>query len=68
MVDDRAQSPGAKFADADLIGAPLRVTVGKRTLSEGTVDVRVRRDGRSESVPLADAAKRVAELSRELSS
>jgi prolyl-tRNA synthetase len=46
MVDDRAQSPGSKFADADLIGAPIRVTLGKRTVSEGTVDLRVRCDGR----------------------
>jgi prolyl-tRNA synthetase len=68
MVDDRSQSAGAKFADADLVGAPLRVTIGKRTVSEGTVDVRVRKTGASESLPLAEAAARVAALSRELSS
>ena len=43
MVDDREGSPGVRFADADLIGAPLRVTVGKRTVSDGTVDLRQRR-------------------------
>jgi prolyl-tRNA synthetase len=68
MVDDRSQSPGAKFADADLIGAPLRVTIGKRTVSEGTVDVRVRKTGASETLPLAEAAARLAALSRELAS
>ena len=68
MVDDRSQSAGAKFADADLIGAPLRVTIGKRTVSEGTVDVRVRKTGASETLPLAEAAARVAALSRELAS
>ena len=40
MIDDRAQGPGSKFADADLIGVPLRVTLGKRTITDGTVDVR----------------------------
>jgi prolyl-tRNA synthetase len=67
MVDDRPQSAGSKFADADLIGAPLRVTLGKRTLGEGTVDLRVRADGRSETVPLEQAAERVAALHAELS-
>ncbi len=67
LVDDRDQSPGSKFADADLIGAPVRVTLGKRTTGEGTVDLRVRRDGRTETVPLATAAERIAALHAELS-
>src|SRR5262249_32849450 len=67
MVDDRAQSPGAKFTDAARIGGPPRIAVGKRPASEGTVDLRVRRDGQSETVPLEQAAGRVAELTRELS-
>ena len=54
MVDDREGSPGVRFADADLIGAPLRVTVGKRTVNDGTVDLRQRRTGESETVPLGD--------------
>jgi prolyl-tRNA synthetase len=66
MVDDRSQGAGSKFADADLIGVPLRVTLGKRTLSDGTVDVRVRRDGSSESVPLGEAASRLRALHEEL--
>ena len=60
MVDDREGSPGVRFADADLIGAPLRVTVGKRTVNDGTVDVRQRRTGESETVALATAADRIA--------
>ncbi len=60
MVDDREGSPGVRFADADLIGAPLRVTVGKRTVNDGTVDLRQRRKGESETVPLATAADRIA--------
>jgi prolyl-tRNA synthetase len=62
MVDDREGSPGVRFADADLIGAPLRVTVGKRTVSDSTVDVRRRRTGESETVPLEEAAERIAAL------
>ena len=62
MVDDREGSPGVRFADADLIGAPLRVTVGKRTVSDGTVDLRRRRTGESETVPLETAADRIATL------
>ena len=62
MVDDREGSPGVRFADADLIGVPLRVTVGKRTVSDGTVDLRQRRTGESETVPLETAADRIAAL------
>jgi len=47
LLDDRDERPGEKFADADLIGAPLRVIVGKKTLEDGAVDVR-RRDGSDE--------------------
>ncbi len=66
MVDDREGSPGSRFADADLIGVPLRVTVGKRTVSDGTVDLRRRRTGESETVPLDAAAERIAALHRSL--
>ena len=62
MIDDRDQSPGSKFADADLIGVPLRVTLGKRTVSDGTVDLRVRATGASETVPLVEAAERIVAL------
>ena len=66
MVDDREGSPGVRFADADLIGVPIRVTVGKRTVSDGTVDLRLRRTGESETVPLGDAAARIAALHESL--
>jgi len=66
MIDDRAQGPGSRFADADLIGVPLRVTLGKRTVTDGTVDVRRRADGAEETLPVGQAAARIAEISREL--
>jgi prolyl-tRNA synthetase len=60
LVDDRDMGPGARFADAELIGAPARITVGKRTAAEGTVDVQVRRGREQTSVPVAELAAAVA--------
>ena len=45
LLDDRELRPGEKFADADLIGCPLRVTVGKKTLEDGAVDLKDRASG-----------------------
>jgi prolyl-tRNA synthetase len=52
LLDDRDQRAGEKFADADLIGAPVRVTVGKKTLEDGAVDVRDRTTGEETRVPI----------------
>ena len=57
LVDDRDIGPGARFADAELIGAPARITVGKRTATDGTVDVQVRRGRDQSSVPVADVSQ-----------
>ena len=54
LLDDRDQRAGEKFADADLIGCPTRITVGKRTLEDGMVDVRDRRTGDERRVPVAE--------------
>jgi prolyl-tRNA synthetase len=57
LFDDRDERPGEKFADADLIGCPVRVIVGKKTLDDAAADVR-RRDGSAdERVPVADVLK-----------
>jgi prolyl-tRNA synthetase len=53
LLDDRDQRPGEKFADADLIGCPTRITVGRKTLGDGMVDVRDRRTGEERRVPVA---------------
>jgi prolyl-tRNA synthetase len=45
LYDDRDERPGVKFKDADLLGLPLRITVGSRALKEGVVEVRRRRTG-----------------------
>jgi prolyl-tRNA synthetase len=68
LYDDRDAGPGEKFADAELLGVPLRLTLGKRSLESGTVEAQVRR-GRADhegGVPLEGAAEAVAELWRSL--
>jgi prolyl-tRNA synthetase len=60
LYDDRDERPGAKFKDADLLGMPLRVTIGDRGLAEGVVEVRDRKTGTVEKVPVASAADTVA--------
>jgi prolyl-tRNA synthetase len=54
LYDDRDESAGAKFADADLIGVPVRLTVSKRTLEEGSVEWKRRSEDDSKLVKLAD--------------
>ena len=50
---------GEKLTDAELIGCPLRLTIGKRGLAEGVVEARVRPSGEEERIPLAEAPERV---------
>jgi prolyl-tRNA synthetase len=57
LLDDRDQRAGEKFADADLIGCPTRITVGKKTLEDGAVDVRDRATGDERRVVAADIAE-----------
>ncbi|PKN00784.1 MAG: proline--tRNA ligase [Elusimicrobia bacterium HGW-Elusimicrobia-1] len=56
VLDDRAERPGVKFKDADLIGFPVRVTVGKK-LAEGLVELRLRKEKTSVDVTVAEAAE-----------
>ena len=57
LYDDREERPGEKFADADLIGCPVRVIVGKKTLEDGSVDVRTRDGATDERVSISDMVK-----------
>jgi prolyl-tRNA synthetase len=59
LVDDRDERPGVKFKDGDLIGVPLRITVGGRGLKEGIVELKWRAEKTVARVPLAEAADRV---------
>jgi prolyl-tRNA synthetase len=57
LLDDREGRPGEKFADADLIGCPIRVTVGKKSLEDGKVDVRDRATGEETRLAVAELGK-----------
>jgi prolyl-tRNA synthetase len=61
LLDDRDERPGEKFADADLIGAPFRLIVGKKTLDDGAVDARTRDGAVDERVPSSDVLKWVGD-------
>ena len=59
LLDDRGQRPGEMFADADLIGIPIRITVGKKSLEDGSVDVRDRKTGEERRLAVADLGKQL---------
>src|SRR5690606_12968040 len=74
LYDDRDESPGVKFNDADLIGIPVRLTAGKRSLDQGGVEMKLRREAERSLVPLSDVVQSVqatldallAEIEREM--
>ncbi len=66
LLDDREAGPGEKFADAELLGCPARVTIGRRTLAAGELEVQVRRGMEARTVPLQGAAEAIAALWGEL--
>ncbi len=55
LLDDRSERPGVKFKDADLLGIPLRITVGSRGLSQGTVEMKKRTESESQDLPVDEA-------------
>ena len=59
LYDDREETPGVKFNDADLLGMPLRVTVSPRTLEKGSLELKRRRESESELVTLEEGASRI---------
>jgi prolyl-tRNA synthetase len=61
LLDDRDARAGVKFADAELVGIPWRITVG-RALAEGAVELTDRTNGETQRVGVEDAAARVAAL------
>jgi prolyl-tRNA synthetase len=65
LFDDRNERAGVKFADSDLIGLPIRVTVGKKA-SEGVVEVKKRKDGQMQEVKLNDLPNVLAQIMKEL--
>ncbi len=62
ILDDRDERPGVKFKDADLLGIPVRLMVGKSFTKEGNIEIRTRKNGRVITVPLAETVTRVREI------
>lgn len=62
VLDDRPDRAGVKFKDADLVGYPVRVTIGARGVADRTVELRSRRSGETVVVPLGDLTKQVADI------
>jgi prolyl-tRNA synthetase len=62
LLDDRDERPGVKFKDGDLVGIPLRVTIGAKSLDKDCVELRWRRDGKTDEIAVADAAKTIQNL------
>jgi prolyl-tRNA synthetase len=59
IIDDRAERAGVKFRDAELTGIPFRVTVGRRGLADGVVEITRRETGETTRVPVPDAVTRL---------
>ncbi|HRE82527.1 MAG TPA: proline--tRNA ligase, partial [Opitutaceae bacterium] len=68
LIDDRAERPGVKFKDADLIGVPLRLTVGGKGLKEGVIELKPRNVKEAVKVPVAEAEARLRATIQELAS
>jgi len=66
VLDDRIESAGKKFADADLIGIPLQVVIGARTIKSGNVELKVRATGERREAPLDKAIEAIADVVQEL--
>ena len=62
LLDDRNESPGVKFNDADLLGIPLRVTISPRTLKTSSIEMKWRSEKESQLVPLEEAVEKLKEL------
>ena len=62
VIDDREETAGVKFADADLVGYPVQVVVGKRGVKAGTVDLKLRATGERSQAPLTEAARAAVDL------
>jgi prolyl-tRNA synthetase len=62
LLDDRDERAGVKFKDADLIGIPIRVTIGPKKLAEGKVEIRLRDTGEVTAVPLEEVENYIRKL------
>jgi prolyl-tRNA synthetase len=66
LLDDRDAGPGEKLTDAELLGCPLRITVGRRALADGVVEAQVRSTGAEHRLPVDEAGDEAAKLLADL--
>jgi len=66
LLDDRDERAGVKFKDADLIGIPVRITVGKKAIQQGNVEIKLRTEPKPRLIPVGDVAQKVIEIVKEL--
>jgi prolyl-tRNA synthetase len=62
LLDDRDLRGGVKFKDADLLGIPVRITVGQKSVADGNVEIKLRSESKSQKVPVEKAAQSTIEL------
>ena len=62
LIDDRNERPGVKFKDADLLGIPLQIIIGDRTLKESAVELKIRKDKKTEKVSIGEIRKKIVRL------
>ncbi len=62
LLDDRDERPGVKFMDGDLVGIPLRVTIGTKGLEKNSFELRRRADGRVDEISIAEAADKIQQI------
>lgn len=67
LIDDREETPGVKFKDADLIGIPIRITIGKKLIEKGKVDIKVRKTKEVFEVKKEDVFEKIENIKREIS-
>ena len=65
IFDDRDERAGVKFKDADMIGIPIRITIGQKNLSQGNVELRIRKTGKNELYPLQDIVQKIKQIIRQ---
>jgi prolyl-tRNA synthetase len=64
FMDDRKERPGVKFAQMELIGIPVRVTLGDRSLAEGNIELQERTSDQKQLIPIAEAADAITDMIR----
>jgi prolyl-tRNA synthetase len=64
LYDDRLESAGVKFNDADLLGMPVRVVLSKRTLKSNSIEIKIRKEKETEILPLKDVIHKLTDLLR----